>query len=70
VVPGINHGSWINALLSFTSDDSRRDQREVRLLVDAHGESDRLGRDILNRWLMVFDPANGTLLIEPLPDAP
>ena len=40
-------------------------------VVVAHGleGTSRLGRDVLNRWLMVYDPGGNNLLFEPYSDS-
>lgn len=55
------------ALLAFDNDDGSRTVVPIDLSVvnDAPGES-RLGRDILNDWLMIYDQPGDSLLFEPL----
>jgi hypothetical protein len=65
---GITEGVRRAALLTFAS-DGEPPRIETADLVIAEGPpgSSRLGRDILNRWLFVYDGPEQSLLIEPLP---
>ncbi len=55
------------AIISVPQDEERWSILWLDMLIvdDGPGES-RLGRDILNQWLMVYDAPGGNLLLEPV----
>ncbi len=54
------------ALLTFADASGSRWMEEVQLtMVDSPANESRLGRDVLNRWLMVHDPPGDQLMCAP-----
>lgn len=59
-------GIQLRTLLTLDDEDGVSHVQEVVLLVtDSDLKYSRLGRDILNRWLMLYDPPGSQLLFEP-----
>ena len=67
---GVDAGIAAPAMLSFTASDGLvvAELTDVVLVYSPAGTS-RLGRDVLNRWLMVYDPGGINLLFEPYSDS-
>lgn len=67
-IPGeLAHALERRALLTFKDDGGRSVAQRIHLvIVDAGSYESRLGRDILNDWLMVYDQPGDSLLFEPL----
>ena len=66
---GVNSGLRTTALLTFDTAEGgvQMEALDVVVVADVAGAS-RLGRDVLNRWLMVYDPRGGILSFDPYVD--
>lgn len=67
---GVQQGLPVRALLSAeTADTEATGVRHLELaelfVVASPAGTSRLGRDLLRRWLMVYDPRDGNLLFQP-----
>ncbi len=66
---GVLAGLRTGALLTFGADDGRPQLEMLDVTVAAGVEQEsRLGRDILNRWLMIYDPQGDNLSFYPYVD--
>lgn len=59
-------GRSLRVLITFRDDSGTRHLEEVTVIAtDGTYSRSRLGRDILNRWLVLYDPPGSQLLFEP-----